>query len=310
MGEMDFHHRSVMPREVLEYLVTSKALRIVDGTLGRGGHSELILQQSDVVEILGIDRDADAIHAAGQLLDKYADRFHVKRGGFADMQAYMKELGWDNVDGILLDLGVSSHQIDTAERGFSHRLDGPLDMRMDRRSRLTAAQVLNTASEVELARIFFEYGEERKSRRIAAAVVKRRQERPWSRTREFAELVEGIVGYAQRLPAATRCFQALRIAVNQELEQLNTALKSAVDMLRPGGRLVVISFHSLEDRAVKHFFREEEKTCVCPPDFPECRCNKRARLRVLTKRPITAAEDEVSANRRAASAKLRAAERI
>ncbi len=258
---MEFSHQPVLPEEVMEYLVTPGGSRYLDGTLGGGGHARLLLQQVPVAEVLGIDRDDAALKAARECLAEFGERAHVARGTYADMTGLAAELGWKKVDGILLDIGVSSFQIDTPERGFSLRHDGPLDMRMDWRLRVTAASILNTTEEAELARIFWEYGEERKSRQVARAVVNRRKERPWMRTGEFAEMLDKVVGRTRHgPPAPTRCFQALRIVVNGELEQLEKGLRAAVDLLNPGGRLVVISFHSLEDRMVKRFFRDEAKS--------------------------------------------------
>jgi len=285
----------------------------VDCTVGGGGHAELVLDAVPGSQLVGIDRDDEAIAAARERLDRFGRRVKLVRAAFSDVATCVERIGWGAADGILLDVGISSHQIDSPERGFAHRLDGPLDMRMDRRIKVTAAHLLNTASEAELARIFWEYGEERKARKVARAVVQRRDEQPWCRTAEFAELVGKLVAppwQRNRLPAATRCFQALRIAVNDELGQLRKALSAALDLLRPGGRLVVVSFHSLEDRIVKHFLREQAKTCICPPGFPLCRCKKDVTLKILTKRPVCPTEEEIEANSRATPAKLRAAERL
>lgn len=307
-----FQHQPVLTSQVLAYLAVKPGCRVIDGTLGAGGHAEAILKSAEDVHLLGIDRDDEALAAAKARLQGFGSRVHLVRGSYTEMPVLVEELGWPRADRILLDLGVSSHQIDTANRGFSHRQDGPLDMRMDRRSRVTAAGILNHASQEELTRIFREYGEERYAARVAHAAVERRQQRPWERTGEFAELVSRIVGRPRHghLPPPTRCFQALRIAVNQELEQLQQGLEQAVELLAPGGRLVVISFHSLEDRMVKNFFRQAALTCVCPLDFPECRCDKQATLKVLTRKPQQATPEELEQNRRAAPAKLRAAEKL
>ena len=301
-----------MPDVVVAHLNATTCRRIIDGTLGGGGHARCLLEASASSELLGIDQDEAAIEAAGRNLAAFGDRVHIRRGPFSQMAEFAEELGWDSVDGILLDVGVSSHQIDTPTRGFSHRADGPLDMRMDRRSPVTAATILNHESEANLTRIFRDYGEERQARRIARAVVRRRQEKPWERTGELAELLEKVLGPSRpgSLPVSTLPFQALRIAVNEELEELEDALIAAADLLAVGGRLVVIAFHSLEDRMVKQFFRRAEATCVCPPDFPVCRCGKTATLRVVTRKPDRASETERAVNRRAASARLRAAEKL
>lgn len=309
---MAFVHIPVLPREAVTWLNVQPDGLYIDGTLGGGGHTELILRAGGRCQVLGIDRDGDAVKAAGERLASFGARAHLFRGCFSDMDAFAGELGWERVDGILLDVGISSHQLDTPVRGFSFRSDGPLDMRMDRRARTTAATLLNTAGEEELRRIFREYGEEPRAGAVARAVVRRREEKPFSRTAEFAELCEAVAEKRQgrKLPPATRCFQALRIAVNEELEELRAVLDRAIALLKPGGRLVVISFHSLEDRIVKHAFRDAAATCVCPPGMPVCRCGKTATLNVLTRKPVFAADDELAANPRAGSARLRAAEKI
>ena len=304
-------HIPVLAEEVLRAFAHLREPRIIDGTLGLGGHSALLLDRIPGSRILGIDRDDGALREAARRLALYGDRVLLFRGAFSAMADFAAEAEWAQVDGILLDVGVSSPQIDTPARGFSHRFDGPLDMRMDRRSPETAATILNTESEEELADIFYHYGEERHARRVARAVVKRREEKPWARTAEFAELVERVVGHSKHgPPSATRCFQALRIAVNDELGELDRALVAAVSLLAPGGRLAVISFHSLEDRIVKQFYRHEALSCICPPDIPVCVCQKVPTLREVNRKPIVASPEECEANRRAASAKLRVAEKL
>ena len=248
--------------------------RLIDGTLGCGGHSSLILKANPQAQLLGIDRDGDALERAGEILDFAADRITLKRGNFSELADFSREVEWDSVDAILLDIGISSPQIDDAERGFALRLDGPLDMRMDKRSPLTASRLLNNSSETELARIFYEYGEEKRSRRLARAIAERREEKPFERTLEFAEFCEKVLGKSRpgKLPTPTKIFQALRIAVNDELGELKKALHDAIPLLKSGGRLAVISFHSLEDRIVKEFFREQAASCICPPGLPVCAC--------------------------------------
>lgn len=310
---MEFCHEPVLTDQVLAHWTpaTGRRERFVDGTVGGGGHSSALLQHVPHAHLLGLDQDDTAIRAAGERLREFSDRVTLRRVSFCELRNCANQVGWDDVDAVLVDLGVSSHHFDTPERGFSFRFDGPLDMRMDRRRRVTAAQLLNTLPEEEIARILFEYGEERTSRRIARAIVARREQRPWSTTGELAELIDKTVGRLERrLPAPTRTFQALRIAVNEELAALQAMLPEAVDLLRPGGRLVVISFHSLEDRIVKRFLRQEATECLCPPQMPECRCGHRARLEILTRKPLTADESEVQRNPRAGSAKLRAAEKL
>lgn len=309
---MEFRHATVLPSEAVSFLCSGEGNRYVDCTLGGGGHTELIFRQSEKNEVLGIDCDEMALAAASARLSEYKSRLHVRQGRFSRLDEYCSELGWESVDGVLMDIGVSSPQIDNAERGFSFRFDAPLDMRMDRSSPLTAAVILNTYSEEEIADILFRYGEERRSRAIARAVVRRREEKEWQTTGEFSELVGRIVGHEHQhgLPPATRSFQALRIAVNDELGELERGLKAALGRLAPGGRLVIISFHSLEDRIVKNFFRDESTGCTCPPGFPVCVCGHKASLKILTKKPIEAGEAERLENRRSSCAKLRAAVKI
>lgn len=308
----DVLHQPVLPNQVLAFLAVDKGRRFVDATVGCGGHSRRILEANPDAELLGLDRDREALVEAEKTLAEFGDRVILHRTRFSLLADALDECGWDTVDGILLDVGMSSLQLDTADRGFSFRLDGPLDMRMDSRDSVTASQIVNSWSENELTRIFREFGEERNARRIARGIVKRRDEKPWVYTGELASFIDDLTRSPRsgRLPAATRCFQALRIAVNRELEELEAVLGMGVERLNVGGRLVVISFHSLEDRIVKHFMREEERECVCPPDFPECCCDKVRRLNVLTKKPVRADAGEIEVNRRAASARLRAAERV
>jgi 16S rRNA (cytosine1402-N4)-methyltransferase len=271
-----------------------------------------LLAALPAAELLGIDRDPDALVAAAATLAPFTDRVHLVQGTFSEMPRFAKARKWTAVDGILLDLGVSSHQVDTPLRGFSHRTDGPLDMRMDRRGRCTASVLLNQASAAELERIFREYGEEPNARSLAREIVRRRESRPWQRTGELAGLMAELAGRSQQrgLPVATRCFQALRIAVNDELGELERALPAARALLNPGGRLAVISFHSLEDRRVKNYLREESAQCLCPPGLPVCVCGHRPSLRLLTRKPVRPQAEELARNRRAAAARLRAAERI
>jgi 16S rRNA (cytosine1402-N4)-methyltransferase len=308
----DFRHLPVLPQEVLQYIGPERGGRFIDCTLGGGGHSRLILEGGDAVELLGIDQDEKALQAATENLSEFGSRFSSRRMNFGELSE-LPEHGWSDVDGILMDIGVSSHQIDEPERGFSYMNDGPLDMRMDIRQELTAAKILNETDEFGLTKIFREYGEERNARRVARAVVKDRQEKKqWERTGEFAYLLQKILGRRKpgTAPVAARCFQALRIAVNRELEVLETGLQSAFDLLSTGGRLVVISFHSLEDRMVKNFFRDLSLTCVCPPDFPVCRCDTKAQLKILSKGAVKASKEEIAGNSRSSCARLRAIEKI
>lgn len=308
-----FSHIPVLASEVVDNLVVKDGpCRIIDGTVGYGGHSSLILRKNRRAVVLGIDRDGEALSHVRESLAFASDRVHLYRGEFSGLADFADEQGWSLIDGILLDLGVSSPQIDDPRRGFSHRLDGPLDMRMDKRSPITASRILNRYPEDDLKVIFREYGEIRRAGKLAAAIVARRMERPWEGTLELAELCERVLGRTRPggPPAPTLCFQALRMAVNSELDNLAAALAAGLELLAPGGRFAVISFHSLEDRMVKRFFRREASECLCPPGLPQCVCGHKPRLRLVTRKVITAGENELKVNRRAASARLRVAERI
>lgn len=309
-----FEHIPVMTREVVEIFELSAVppKRIVDGTVGGGGHASALLRRFPSLEVLGIDRDRGALEAAAENCAFAADRITLTRGDFSAMPRLVRDIGWDKVDGILMDIGVSSPQLDRPERGFSWRSEGPLDMRMDDRSPLTAGRLLNQAPEEELARIFREYGELPQAKRLASAAVARRETAPFGTTFDLVELCDAVLGRAKpgKLPHPTLVFQALRIAVNDELGELDRALKNGVELLNKGGRIAVISFHSLEDRIVKNFFRDESTDCLCPPGLPVCRCGHFAKLRQVTRKPRVPTAEELTANRRAACAKLRAAEKI
>lgn len=309
-----FRHLSVMPREVVELLAPHPGGVYLDGTLGGGGHARLILEASAPDgRLIGIDHDPAALKAAGVLLAPFGERATLRRGSFAEMADVLAELGESRVDGILLDLGVSSHQLDTPARGFSFREDGPLDMRMNPERPETAADLLATAEAGELKRIFRDYGEERWAALIAREIVKTRDHEPLLTTRQLAELVCRTVPggrVPQRIHPATRVFQALRIAVNHELDALRAGLAAALQLLRPGGRLAVISFHSLEDRMVKQTLRAAANPCTCPPRLPVCVCGQKPRIKVLTPRGLTAGAAEIAANPRARSAVLRGAEQL
>ena len=309
-----FRHVSVLADEVLALLAPRPGGLYLDGTLGGGGHARLLLEASAPDgRLIGLDRDPAALLAAAARLEPFAARMTLCRGSFADLAEHLAVLGIDQVDGILLDLGVSSHQLDTPERGFSFREDGPLDMRMDPAQTLTAAGLLADAGVQELQRIFREYGEERWAGRIAREIVRVRATTPLTTTRQLAELVAGAVPggqVPQRIHPATRVFQALRIAVNNELGALQRGLAAALKCLRPGGRLAVISFHSLEDRIVKQGFRAAAVTCTCPPRLPVCVCDHRPAVKILTPRGVRPAAAEINANPRSRSAVLRAVERL
>ena len=312
--ETGFHHVPIMVSEVLALLEPARGGIFVDGTLGGGGHAEAVLSAMPKTgRLFGIDRDDEALRAAGARLSRFGDRFTAIKGNFFDMKSLLKDRGVEKVDGILLDLGVSSHQLDAAERGFSYKAEAPLDMRMDRSAPLTARTVVNTWSEAELKRIFYEYGEEKFSAKIAARIVERRREKPIETTTELAELIKGAIPAKFRNEPqhpARRCFQAIRIAVNGELDGLHDAIQAAHDLLNPGGRLAILTFHSLEDRIVKNAFRTFENPCTCPKSAPVCICGKKPTAKVLTRHPLVASEQEQKENSRATSAKLRAIVRM
>jgi 16S rRNA (cytosine1402-N4)-methyltransferase len=309
MEPSSFQHLSVMPEEVLEWLQPRAGGMYLDGTLGAGGHARLVLEAAPGSRLIGLDRDPSALDKAREVLAPFGERVSLHHRTFDQAGAVLADLGIEALDGMLLDLGVSSHQLDTPERGFSFRHDAPLDMRMNPTVGETAADVVNQREAQELSRIFFQYGEERYARRIARRIVERRQQQPLTRTGELAELVRDAIPGGRRpsrIHPATRVFQALRIQVNQELEQVETGVARAIDLLRPGGRLVVISFHSLEDRIVKTLFREQARGCVCPPKLPICRCNQQPKVKLLTRRGIRATPAEIEKNARSRSAVLRA----
>lgn len=302
-----------MPREVIDLLQPRSGGIYLDGTLGGAGHSRLILEAAPQARLIGIDRDQAALTKAEEVLSPWWSQVSLHHKTFDRAGEVLDELGIDGLDGMLLDLGVSSHQLDTAERGFSFRFDAPLDMRMDPSVGQTAAELVNELPEEELVRIFFQYGEERYSRRIVRAILKQRQEEPFRSTGELAELIRNAIPGGRkptRIDPATRVFQALRIAVNQELEQVEQGVARGIELLKPGGRLVVISFHSLEDRIVKHIFREQAKSCICPPRLPICQCGKKPVVEVLTRKGLKAQADEIDVNPRSRSAILRAASRL
>ena len=307
-----FDHLSVMPEEVLHWLQPVAGGIYLDGTLGGAGHSRLILEKATNSHLVGLDRDPAALQEAAKVLALYGDRVSLHHATFDQAGQVLQQLDIDGLDGMLLDLGVSSHQLDTPERGFSFRHNAPLDMRMNPTIGDTAADVINQTEESELMHIFFKYGEERYSRRIARKIVAQREESALTTTDELSQLVcQAIPGghRPDRIHPATRVFQALRIFVNDELGQLERGLEAGISLLKPGGRFVVISFHSLEDRIVKHLFREKARGCICPPRLPVCQCNHTPEVKLLTRRGIKAGNTEVSQNVRSRSAILRAVER-
>ncbi len=305
-------HRPVLAGAVVDLLLPALEAGgvFVDATLGRAGHAVRILDATPAVHVIGIDRDPAALEASRTNLAGYAGRVTLVRDDFKDLAAVLERLGVAAVRGVLLDLGVSSPQLDAADRGFSYRSDGPLDMRMDPGQRVSAHDVVNRYEQKDLARVISRYGEERFAARIARAIV---DHRPIERTAALAEVVRVAIPAATRRTGghpAKRTFQALRIEVNGEITRLEGVLPQTVDVLDPGGRVVVISYHSLEDRIVKRFLNEAARGCTCPPDFPVCTCGAQAEIKVLNRKPVTPTEDEIEANPRARSAKLRAAERL
>jgi 16S rRNA (cytosine1402-N4)-methyltransferase len=299
-----------MLSETIELLQPRSGGRYVDGTLGAGGHAESILAAAPDTELLGVDRDAEARRRARERLARFGNRVHIVEATFDEIGACLSRLGWDAVDGILLDLGVSSLQLDEAERGFSFSRPGPLDMRMNRSEEPTLSQWLREVPEAELVRVLREYGEERQARRIARAILDAQRRGELADTRALAAVVSRVVGRPIAHHPATRTFQALRIAVNRELEILERFLKDAYRWIRPGGRLAVLAYHSLEDRRVKEAFNLWARSCLCPRLVPVCRCGWSKKARVLTRRPLRPSSAEVARNPRARSARLRAAERL
>jgi 16S rRNA (cytosine1402-N4)-methyltransferase len=310
---LKFEHTSVLLEEVLDHLAIRPEGIYVDGTLGGGGHSYHILERlTEGGRLIGIDQDTDAIAAAGERLSAFGDAVTIVHDNYEHIGEVLHDLGIEKVDGILLDLGVSSYQLDNPERGFTYRTDAPLDMRMDQSSALTAKEIVNTYPEEELTRILREYGEERCAARIASNIVKARSKKPLETTGELSAIVRASIPAKMREKGGNpdkRTFQAIRIACNRELDVLRDSLDTMIDLLTPGGRLCVITFHSLEDRIVKNAFKRNENPCTCPPEFPVCVCGKKSKGRVVTRKAIAPSAHELEVNRRSASAKLRVFER-
>lgn len=310
---MGFEHIPVLLDECIEGLAIKPDGIYVDCTAGGGGHSFAIASHLTTGRLISIDRDQEAIEACTKRLASVKDRVTVVKATFSQVSEILKQLEINGVDGILMDLGVSSHQIDTPERGFSFRSDAKLDMRMDRQAPMSAEVLINTYGETEMADILWRYGEERYSRQIARRIVQARQNGPIETTGQLVEIIKSAMPAAARREdqhPAKRTFQALRIAVNNELGELEETLKAIPSLLREGGRAAIISFHSLEDRMVKTAFREQSTGCTCPPEFPVCVCGHKAQMKIITKKPIVATGEQLEDNRRAACAKLRIAERI
>ena len=306
---MEFVHKSVLLKETIDGLKIKPDGIYVDGTLGGGGHaSEVARRLSDKGSIIGIDQDAAAIEAAGIRLKDFGEKVIIVRSNYCDMKSKLHELGIDKVDGIVLDLGVSSYQLDTAERGFSYREDAPLDMRMDTRQKMTARDIVNDYTEADLYRVIRDYGEDKFAKNIAKHIVQARAVKPVETTAELSEIIRASIPMKFQKKSghpAKRTFQAIRIELNRELDVLRDSLDDMIDLLNPGGRLCIITFHSLEDRIVKSAFRKNENPCTCPPDFPVCVCGKKSKGSIITKKPILPSEEELEYNSRSKSAKLR-----
>ena len=306
---MEFKHKSVLLNETIDGLNIKPDGIYVDGTLGGGGHAyEVCRRLGEKGSIVGIDQDAAAIEAASARLKDFGEKVTIVRSNYCDMKSKLHELGIDKVDGIVLDLGVSSYQLDTAERGFSYREDAPLDMRMDTRQKMTARDIVNDYTEADLYRVIREYGEDKFAKNIAKHIVQARAVKPVETTAELSEIIRASIPMKFQKKSghpAKRTFQAIRIELNRELDVLRDSLDDMIDLLNPGGRLCIITFHSLEDRIVKSAFRKNENPCTCPPDFPVCVCGKKSKGSIITKKPILPSEEELEYNSRSKSAKLR-----
>lgn len=306
---MEFKHKSVLLNETIDGLNIKPDGIYVDGTLGGGGHAyEVCRRLGEKGSIIGIDQDAAAIEAASARLKDFGEKVTIVRSNYCDLKSKLHELGIDKVDGIVLDLGVSSYQLDTAERGFSYREDAPLDMRMDTRQKMTARDIVNDYTEADLYRVIRDYGEDKFAKNIAKHIVQARAVKPVETTAELSEIIRASIPMKFQKKSghpAKRTFQAIRIELNRELDVLRDSLDDMIDLLNPGGRLCIITFHSLEDRIVKSAFRKNENPCTCPPDFPVCVCGKKSKGSIITKKPILPSEEELEYNSRSKSAKLR-----
>lgn len=306
---MEFKHKSVLLNETIDGLNIKPDGIYVDGTLGGGGHAyEVCRRLGEKGSIVGIDQDAAAIEAASARLKDFGEKVTIVRSNYCDMKSKLHELGIDKVDGIVLDLGVSSYQLDTAERGFSYREDAPLDMRMDTRQKMTARDIVNDYTEADLYRVIRDYGEDKFAKNIAKHIVQARAVKPVETTAELSEIIRASIPMKFQKKSghpAKRTFQAIRIELNRELDVLRDSLDDMIDLLNPGGRLCIITFHSLEDRIVKSAFRKNENPCTCPPDFPVCVCGKKSKGSIITKKPILPSEEELEYNSKSKSAKLR-----
>ena len=310
---MEFVHRSVLLWECIDALNIKPDGIYLDGTLGGAGHSSRIAERLQTGRLIGVDRDTVALEAAKERLAPYMDRVTLVHSNFAEIHTILDDLGIDRIDGMLFDLGVSSPQLDDGSRGFSYMADAPLDMRMNRQDSLSAYEVVNHWPREELRRILFDYGEERYAPLIAAAIERRRAEKPIETTLELVDVIRSAMpakALREKQHPAKRSFQAIRIAVNDELGSVERMMQAAIERLNPGGRLAVITFHSLEDRIVKSAMQHAARGCTCPPEFPVCVCGNKPKVKILTKKPIVSAEEELNENPRARSAKLRVAEKL
>ena len=311
--DMAFKHKSVLLEETVDGLAIKADGIYVDGTLGGGGHAfEVCSRLNEQGRFIGIDQDAAAIEAASERLRDFGEKVTIIRSNYCEMKSRLHEIGVDKVDGIVIDLGVSSYQLDTAERGFSYRVDAPLDMRMDQRQQLTAREIVNTYSEADLFRVIRDYGEDKFAKNIAKHIVIERQKAPIETTGQLNEIIRHAIPMKFQKTAghpSKRTFQAIRIELNRELDVLRESLDDMIEMLNPGGRICIITFHSLEDRIVKSAFRKNENPCICPSHFPVCVCGNVSKGKVITRKPILPSEEELEYNSRSKSAKLRIFER-
>ena len=311
---MEFAHVPIMPAQTLELLAPQRGGVFVDCTLGGGGHAELVLSAlPETGRLIGIDRDDDALRAASARLSGFGGRFQAVKGNFFQIKSLLQELGIDKLDGVMADLGVSSYQLDNPERGFSYHVDAPLDMRMDQKAPLSAYDVVNGYDERRLAEIIRNYGEEKWASRIASVIIRERAKKPLTSTFELVDIIRAAIPAAARREGghpAKRTFQAIRVEVNGELDGLEQAVEDMVSCLKPGGRAAVLTFQSLEDRIVKRTFQRLQNPCICPKDAPVCVCGRKPSVKILTRKPLTADEEELQANSRAKSAKLRGVEKL
>lgn len=310
---MNFHHISILLEEVIQGLDIKKDGIYVDGTLGGGGHSLEIVKQLEDGALIGIDQDENALKKSREVLKDYKDRVEIVHNNYENMDKVLENLNISKVDGILLDLGVSSHQFDEGERGFSYNKDAPLDMRMDKENNFSAWNVVNEYSQRELEEIIWKYGEDRWAKRIAEFIVQERTEKHIDTTLELVDVIKKAIPKKVRMEGphpGKKTFQAIRIEVNRELEVLENSIEMMVNLLKPGGRIAIITFHSLEDRIVKDTFKYLFKDCICPPEIPKCMCDKEREIEIITRKPIIPSEEEIKENRRSRSAKLRIAKKL